>query len=147
MAVGEVLQALLAEHYVKGAFSERQFGCAPLVPRDLRIAAGGGQHALVDIDSGDRAELSADQIDTIGDKAGAAADVEDMIAIPAFGRKDEIIRPRLHDLQRKARVGCRRIAAELPSTRFTHWSFSSLLLCNRLPDTSRTVHTSLCDTG
>src|SRR5207248_4806761 len=41
---------LLAEHYVKGGFSERQFGCAPLVPRDLRVATGGGQHALVDID-------------------------------------------------------------------------------------------------
>ena len=113
------------------------------MPRDLRVAAGGDQHALVDIDAGDRAELSADQIDAVGNKAGAAADVEDMIAIPAFGREDEIIRPRLHDLQRKPRVGCRRIAAELSSTRFIHWSSSSLFLCNRVPDTSRTVHTSL----
>src|SRR5207248_1163001 len=90
--------------------------------------------ALVDIDSGDRAELSADQVDTIGDEAGAVTNIEDMIPVPAFRRKDEIIRPGLRDLQREAGIGCRRIAAELPSTRFTHWSFSSPLLGNRRPD-------------
>src|SRR6516164_4991874 len=124
-----VLQALLAKHHVKAAVGERQFGCAPLVPLDLRVAAGDGQHALVYVDCGDRAELSADQVDTIGDEAGAAANIEDMIAIPAFCCKDEIIRPGLHDLQREAGVGCRRIAAELPSTLFAHWSFFLPVLC------------------
>src|SRR6516164_2676491 len=96
------------------------------MPLDLRIAASDAQHALVEIDPCDRTEFSGDQTDPVSDYSRAASDVEHSVAIAATGSEDEVIRPRLHNLVPRARVSCRRVPSELPSTR--HFFVSRLLV-------------------
>ena len=79
--VRKVLQPLLAQYEIETAICERHRGRAALAPLYLGVIPGDAQHTFVDIDPGDRAEFLAGQSHTGGDKARAASDVQNPVAI------------------------------------------------------------------
>ena len=115
-AVRKVLETLLAQDHVEAAIRKRKFGCAALMPFDLRVTPRNAQHTFIDVDPSDRAELASDQTDTTGDQPGTTGNIQYPITISATGGTNEVIGPRLHDFKREAVIGYRCVATELPAT-------------------------------
>ena len=68
------------------------------MPFNLWVTTSDVQHALIEVDADDSAKFSADQIDAAGDKAGAAGNIKNSIAVLAFCRQNQLVGPCPHDL-------------------------------------------------
>jgi hypothetical protein len=100
-----------------------------LVPLHLGVISGDAQHALVDIDPGDSAEFLAGQSHAGGDKARAASDVQDPVAILWRAGLDQFVREGANDLTSKPRIEAGGIATQLIAAHRFLPPF--LLFCNR----------------
>ena len=115
-AVGEILQSLLACYHIEAARLERQLGRAALMPFNLGVSAGDVQHALVDIDFGDRESFRLTRLIRLATKPVPQA--TSSTRSPSR-QQAERIRSSVQgsiSFECEAVIGRRSVATELPTT-------------------------------